>query len=570
MTETAHSAADALSLQPRLETAHAPAGERFGWVRWALFAAAAVLYALHFVHLRADFPNHSPWMDWSKYTDEGWYGDAAIRHYLTGHWYWKGDFNPAVALPMWPALELVWFKFTGVGPASARTLTLLVFGLTLVVFERLIERHTRPHSAHSGAPLAAPLAVFLLCSNALLFVFERMAILEPLLIALTALALLTASHLHPLHLRSLGSRRALLPSLALAVLLPAMVLTKTTAICLFPAVLYMVWARAGYRVWPALRMVVLPAAGGLGLWCAYFFGFVRPHYLADYRYLFSANAYTGIELEPLAKVVLNTLGDGNWMGRGLYLSFFGVVALALFWRPRLFTNPLVPALLLWVCGYYAFLAYHNNLQPRYYIVVTAPIAVLVALGIDAFRHPDSHPAGRRPFTASQLTANMFAAAVVVLIAAPGIVRQADFLLHPTYDFRNAALGIQKIVLAQPNHSHLILSISGSDITLMTGLPSIDDDFGTLDLGERVKLYRPGWFVSWNEVDDDKADALSPYFHLERVADFAAMDDPDRNLLILYRLDAAQPTPMQPRRKRHIPKPLITRMGQQPSVLQLDH
>jgi hypothetical protein len=160
-----------------------------------------------------------------------------------------------------------------------------------------------------------------------------------------------------------------------------MVLTKTTAICLFPAVFYMVWARAGYRVRPALRLAVPPALGGVALWSAYYFLFVRPHYLKDYGYLFSANAYTGIELEPFAKVILNTLGDGSWMGATLYTTFFVVVALMFFWRPRLLTNPLIPALLLWIGGYFVFLAYHNNLQPRYYIVVAVPITVVVALGL---------------------------------------------------------------------------------------------------------------------------------------------------------------------------------------------
>jgi hypothetical protein len=79
-----------------------------------LLGASAVFFVLHFLHLTVDFPNHSPWVDWSKYTDEGWYGDAAIRHYLSGHWYWQGDFNPAVALPVWPAIELIVFRFTGV------------------------------------------------------------------------------------------------------------------------------------------------------------------------------------------------------------------------------------------------------------------------------------------------------------------------------------------------------------------------------------------------------------------------------------------------------------------------
>src|SRR5580698_3292995 len=93
-----------------------------------LLAVAAVFFALHFPHLSADFPNNSPWMDWAKYTDEGWYGDAAIRHYVTGHWYWRGDFNPAVALPVWPALEWIVFRFTGVSVAAARALTLVVVG----------------------------------------------------------------------------------------------------------------------------------------------------------------------------------------------------------------------------------------------------------------------------------------------------------------------------------------------------------------------------------------------------------------------------------------------------------
>jgi hypothetical protein len=562
------------------------------WVGRLLLALAAVLYALHFVHLNADFPNHSPWVDWSKYTDEGWYGDAAIRHYMTGHWYWRGDFNPAVALPVWPAVELVWFRFAGVGLVSARALTLLVFGVALLAFYRLIGRHTRPHSGRSGPPLAAPLAVLFLCANPLLFVFERMAILEPMLIALTALALLAASHLHPLRalppaalrrhpgpelVEGQGTPRPaaagmiwvfgqrMLPTLALTLLLPALVLTKTTAICLFPAVFYMVWARGGYRIRPALALAAPPVLGGLALWCAYFFLFVRPRYLADYTYLFSANAYTGIELEPLARVVLNTLADGNWMGTPLYLALFAAVALAIFWRPHLFTNPLVPSLLLWTAGYFAFLAYHNNLQPRYYTVATAPAAALVALAIDALRHPFAD----RPGPAG-LLANALAAIAALVIAVPGIVLQAGFLLHPTYDFQNAALAIRRIVLADRQHPHLILSISGSDLTLMTGLPSIDDDFGTLELTDRVKLYRPGWYVAWNELDDDKADSLTPFYTVNRVAAFPAYDDPDRNLLILYRLDPARPAPAPAHPRPRTPRPLVTRLGQQPSVPQLVH
>ena len=533
------------------------------WISRFLLVASAVFFALHFVHLTADFPLHSPWMDWSKYTDEGWYGDAAIRHYVSGHWYWKGDFNPAVALPVWPAIELLVFKFTGVSATAARALTLAVFGVTLVTLYVLIHRAMRPNSSEPRASLAAPIAVFLLCTSPFIFVFMRMAILEPLLIALAALGLLVASEMQPIqrraqYLRGLGA------AILLALLLPALVLTKTTGICLFPAIFYRIWARAGYRLRPALRLALPPVIGGVLLWCAYYFLFVRPHYLEDYQYLFSANAYTGIGLEPVAKVILNTITDGAWMGMLIYVTFFVVLALTLFLRPRLFANPLFPSLLLWIGGYFAFLAYHNNLQPRYYLVVAVPITVVVAMGIDSFRQAQGR-VGRQ-------VASIAAAALVLAIAVPDALQQIQFLRHPTYQFEAAAQGIKGIVLADKTHSHLILSISGSDLTLMTGLPSIDDDFGTSDMDVRVKQYKPGWYAAWNDVEDDKADAITPMYQMKRVAAFPAYDDPDRNLLILYRLDPATETlpPPRHRARRHIPKPLLTKMGQQPSDNQLQH
>jgi hypothetical protein len=545
-----------------------------------ILAVSAVFFALHFLHLTADFPNNSPWVDWSKYTDEGWYGDAAIRHYLTGHWYWPGDFNPAVALPIWPAIELIVFKFTGVSPSAARALTLCVFAITLVAFYLLLQRSAR--SLHPGAPpLAGPICVLLLCLSPYFYVFERMAILEPLLIALTAVALLVASTLEPIRLPQLSSRttpapagtsaisetppspwRAWLSNLVLGLLIPALILTKTTAIFLLPAIFYMVWARGNYRLRPFFRLALPPAALGLALWLTYFIGFVRPHYLEDYRYLFSANAYTGIELQPLATVVINTFADGLWMGHVLYPVFFFILALALFWRPRLFADPLFPALLLWAGGYFAFLAYHNNLQPRYYLVIAAPITAAVALALDNFRQVR----GR----AATAIASTVVLAIVLAIAIPDALVQLHFVRNPTYQFEAAAQAIKRIVLADPGHSRLILSISGSDLTLMTGLPSIDDDFGTLDLDQRVARYHPGWYIAWNELDDDKAADITPLYRPVRVAAFPALDDPDRNLLILYRLDSKEPTPPVHPPRRPTPKPLQTKLGQQPTTTQLQH
>ncbi len=45
-------------------------------------------------------------------------------------------------------------------------------------------------------------------------------------------------------------------------------------------------------------------------------------------------------------------------------------------------DPLIPSLLLWAFGYLTFLAYHNNLQPRYYLVVAIPLTLLVPILIE--------------------------------------------------------------------------------------------------------------------------------------------------------------------------------------------
>ena len=72
------------------------------WLHKIFLSLALVLCLLRFAYLRADFPNHSPWMmDQSKFTDEGWWANAAVRHFLIGHWQVAGDYNPAAAVPVW-------------------------------------------------------------------------------------------------------------------------------------------------------------------------------------------------------------------------------------------------------------------------------------------------------------------------------------------------------------------------------------------------------------------------------------------------------------------------------------
>jgi hypothetical protein len=544
----------------------------------ALLLVSALFLAFHALHLSADFPNHSPWMDWAKYTDEGWYGDGAIRHFQRGHWYVPGDFNPAAALPVWPLLEAIVFRFTGVSLDAARALTVAIFGLILLSsylllrrWQTLSDRADNTVVKRPSAVLAPSIAVLLLAVSPFCYVFTRLAILEPLLILLTLLSLLAASFASPDQPKQGTGLAALLrfclPLISLGILLPLMVLTKTTAIFLIPAICWLLWARAAYRLRPFIRLTLPVAVLASVAWLSYFLFIIHPHFLSDYRYLFSANAYTGITPANALSVLSNTVSDGFWIGNLLYPVALLAAATALL-RHRLLRNPLITSLLLWAAGYAAFLAYHNNLQPRYYLVIAVPLTLLIPVVAANVWHTPGRPRHPSPL-------HHMAAAVAVVILAVLTLTDARQTLHyvrtPEYTFTTAAAEIDRIIASDPSHNPLILSISGSNLSLMTGLPSICDDFGTMDLAVRVRAYHPGWYIAWNQVDDDKMDALSPLYQLHRVAAFPAMDDPERNLLILYRLDPATPgaTPRR-RRKPAIPRLLQTNFGQQPSQTQLEH
>jgi len=138
---------------------------------YALWVVVIGCFALlHALHLSADFPNHSPWfMDWAKYTDEGWYGNAAIRAHLFGNWYLAGDFNPAPAVPVWPFLEWALFFLTGVSIQAARGLAVAFFFCNLLLSYLLLRER--------GPRWMALTALTLIVTSPFLYCFSRLAIL---------------------------------------------------------------------------------------------------------------------------------------------------------------------------------------------------------------------------------------------------------------------------------------------------------------------------------------------------------------------------------------------------------
>jgi hypothetical protein len=80
-----------------------------------------------------------------------------------------------------------------------------------------------------------------------------------------------------------------------------------------------------------------------------------------------------------------------------------------------------------------------------------------------------------------------------------------------------------------------VATSGDELTLIAHVPSLCDDFGTVPLHDKVAIYQPGWFASWNDLDPGTLADLHTHYSLEQAATFRAMDDPERNRLVLFKL-----------------------------------
>jgi 4-amino-4-deoxy-L-arabinose transferase-like glycosyltransferase len=504
-------------------------------------AFVALLFAVHLLHPRADFPNFSPWMDYAKYTDEGWYGNAAVAYFIRGNWYVAGDFNPAVALPIWPFLEWLLFHFTGVSLTAARVLTVSIFGGNLALTYALVRLQ--------ASRWVALLAAVVLVSNAFLYCFSRVAILEPLLIFLMLLSWLLAL-LAP-RARHSWQRLALLAAIGL--LLCATVLTKTTAIFVFPAVAYLLW-------WPRRRdmRALASAAAVVGLsatvpWLIYYLVLVKPHYLQDYHYLFTANVYPQPATAFGWMMAFWYAAHGAlWIDPRFVTFTAALVLISILLFRDIWRSPLFVASLLATAGYLFFIGFHNNMQPRYYQVVAFPLTILAVLAIDALGRLQ----GLRRMA-------LGAAAAVALVFSIFINTRETiwFALHPQYTFVNAAENLTRYIDEHPNRNRMLLSISGSNISLITGIPAICDDFGTLDLPDRIRKYQPGWYAAWNELDPGTLEDLHTQYTLTEVANFSAYDDEDRNRLILYKLTPLdEETPKRHARRKRRPLPMGGQAG----------
>ena len=207
---------------------------------------------------------------------------------------------------------------------------------------------------------------------------------------------------------------------------------------------------------------------------------------------------------------------------------------------RLLLDPVFGASILAVAGSIFFMTCQNHPQPRYFAVVAFFCFFVVAQGAGALL--GSSGAGQR-ISARRSPQRLFGWAVVALAtlaAAFNGLQTLNYATHPEYTFVDAAQRLAQYIDAHPNGNRLLVSISGDQITLVTHLPALCDDFGTPspaypDLVTKLARYQPGWWATWNDIDPGTLEDMHTHFSLEQAASFRAFDDPERNVLVLFKL-----------------------------------
>jgi hypothetical protein len=325
-----------------------------------LLLLTVCLLGLRLWHIQADFPDyHFYFQDHARFTDEGFYTGAALNHFLFGHAYIPGGWNPGVFMPVWPLMVGLLFHFTGIGVTVARSLAVVCTWLGVLLAYAVARQYRSKTFACCTA--------FLIAANALGFFFGRLAILEPSFVVFLLLAIYLAGKVQSGNYVLAG---------VVGVVFVVATLTKTTGLFVLPAVLYPIWARSRTNRSVAWRMLAVPVVVILLLLgCAKLVWAL--HYKPDAGILFALSPLWQLEHFPIRLV--RAFYRGTWIDPVLFplaLAVFlaAILRLRFFWRDTLFVTAF-----LWEAGYAAFIAFHYDGPPRYFVTLIVPTIWLASI-----------------------------------------------------------------------------------------------------------------------------------------------------------------------------------------------
>jgi hypothetical protein len=355
---------------------------------------------------------------------------------------------------------------------------------------------------------------FLVAANALGFFFGRLALLEPAFVMFFLLTVYLAGRV-----RSGRYGLAILVGIAFI----AMTLTKTTGIFLLPAALYPIWANnRTHRVarWK-LTGVALATAIVL-LACIRIFWFSR--FPADAAVILGMSPAWEIahSLPRLARFFVR----GTWIDPVLFpiaIICFGAAISRLRWMWR---DPLFVTAFLWEAGYAAFIVFHYDGPPRYFVVLIVPTVWLALIFVEWLWSRHRHVA--------------FAAiAAMAVSVAWNLASIGNYLAHPTYTLVDASRAIRQQIAAEheshPETSELLIGRGADQVALLSGgLPAIDSD-GAMLLANKLDVYRPGWFMNWTDFPPQRRITVAAHRHLVRAGFYPNLDPFNSAGIVLYRL-----------------------------------
>jgi 4-amino-4-deoxy-L-arabinose transferase-like glycosyltransferase len=454
-----------------------------------LIIAILVCFALlHFIHIEADFPQGANWSG-DLYTDEGIYTSAALAYSATGDWYRPGDWNAAVTLPVGHLVHALVFAIFGASLFSARLTILLCFVQILYLFYLVTKRYANE--------AAAFVVVALLVTNFYLFAYSRFAILDMIMCYFIMLALSIA----------LLARKVNYGTLALAGLCLALAtLTKYSAIIGLAPLAYIVWARAETNsLSNRLFRVAVPVAlcGVIVLLYLTWASAYYPDDFTAYRNTLAARPETNIR--ALLFNLFRTLRVASTNDLLLAICVFFLIPISLITIPSYRNSLLVRGLCLWAFAYYLLLCTTTYIPPRYFIMFTIPLLALVGLALmHAYQH-NQWPMQR-----------LLAPAIIAILIGVNLYRIASYLSHPEYTFVNMAREVTAITTQESStKTPLILGNFSAGLSLITGIPYVNSEFGTIPLADRLKYYPATHYVALGNEEETKSQ-LEEWYTLKQI------------------------------------------------------
>ena len=116
-----------------------------------------------------------------------------------------------------------------------------------------------------------------------------------------------------------------------------------------------------------------------------------------------------------------------------------------------------------------------------------------------------------------------------------MVRTVGYVAKPEYSFQTAAEGIAG-TMRRDGGKQLLLGSSADDVAMWTGEAGINSEYAVGGIDAMLDRYRPEWFAAWNEEEAYGMRWYGERYRMVERARYRVFDDPERNVLVLYRLE----------------------------------